>query len=225
LSFRWDELIDQLQPNQHTDSGDEIYTPPASTLDAMAETVAGDPSIVPSSPPPAPHREWDVTHEDVEDDDFGTRLYDTTPSHSGSQAAFEFGSTRDRPGSSGLVSNLRDSLRRAQAQSRNSNSPPHSITASASASNVSSAVSSDTEHTTALPKYNREEHHRERREAAKQQIKQQVETAARQREEDKGKRRQKPSVVSALRKKNKRIGDTASSSQGSGWSQGYASHG
>ena len=64
-----------------------------------------------------------------------------------------------------------------------------------------------------------------RREAAKQQIKQQVETAARQREEDKEKRRQKPSVVSALRKKNKRLGDAASSHASYGSSAGYASHG
>jgi hypothetical protein len=88
-------------------------------------------------------------------------------------------------------------------------------------------VSSDTEHTTgttALPKYPRDRQHQERREAAKQQIKQQVETAARQREEDKEKRRQKPSVVSALRKKNKRLGDAALS-QSSNGSQGYASHG
>lgn len=226
LSFRWDELIDQLQPDRHLESGDELYTPPASALDAMAETVAGDPSVVPSSSHSAHLREWDVTHEDVGDDDFGTRLYDTTPSHSGSKAAFEFPNTRDRPSSSGLVSSLHESLRRAQAGSRNSDSPSRSITASASASNVSSAVSSDTEHTTALPKYNREEHHQQRLKVAKQQIKQQVESAARQREEDKEKRRQKPSVVSALRKKNRRLGDTASSSQGGSYfSQGYTSHG
>jgi hypothetical protein len=232
LSFRWDELIDQLRPNQNAESGDELHTPPASAiaLDTLAETVAGDPSIVPSSLYSSSHpREWDISHTDDDDEDFGTRLYDTTPSHSGSQAAFEFGSTRDRPGSSGLVSSLHDSLRRAQAESRASNSPSRSITASASASNVSSAVSSDTEHTTgttALPKYNRNKQHRERREAAKQQIKQQVETAARQREEDKEKRRHKPSVVSALRKKNKRENwSFASSSQGSSGTQGYASHG
>lgn len=227
LSFRWDELIDQLQPNQNLANSDGLHTPPASALalDTLAETVAGDPSIIPS---PAHHRQWDVTDADDEDNDFGTRLYDTTPSHSDSQAAFELGRTRDRPGSSGLVSNLRDSLRRAQAQSRGSDSPAHSITASASASNVSSTVSSDTEHTTgttALPKYSRDKQHQERREAAKQQIKQQVETAARQREEDKEKRRQKPSVVSALRKKNKRLGEAASSLASYSSSQGYSSHG
>lgn len=227
LSFRWDELIDQLQPVQIID-GDEIQTPPASTLDAMAEAVAGDPSLIPTSSHSSHHREWDVVPDDDNAEDFGTRLYNTTPSHSGSQAAFEFGSTRDRPGSSGLVSSLRDSLRRAQAESRASNSPSRSVTASASASNVSSAVSSDTERTTALPQYKRDEHHRERRNNAKQKIQQQVETAARQREENKERRRQKPSVVSALRKKNKREnGGFGTTSQGSsyGSQEGYASHG
>ena len=240
LSFRWDELLDQLPSGTTVETGDDLATTQASSVDTLAERVASDPSIVP--PPalqnPFRSREWDVIPDENEAD-FGTRLYDTTPSHSSSQVAYEFGSTRDRPGSSGMVNNLHDSLRRAQNQeSRGSDSASHSVTASASASNVSSNASSDTEHTTgttALPSYDRElrhreahrEAHRERREAAKQRIQQ---TVAEQKGREREKRKVKIPIGSALRKKKEResrsnTGSGSAEGTGQGNQQGYASHG
>ena len=105
--------------------------------------------------------------------------------------------TRERPGSASVGSNLRRALR-----SRGSD-----YSASASASNVSSAVSSDTEHTsgtTALPSYEREVRHRELREAAKQQIQHQVaEAKTREREKE---RKKAKTPLAALRKKREREG-------------------
>ena len=89
-------------------------------------------------------------------------------------------------------------------------------------SNVSSAVSSDTEHTTgttALPSYKREVRHRELREAAKVEIKQKVEEAARMREKEK-RRVKAPPIVSALRKKKDR--DSKSNAVAS---DGYTNYG
>jgi hypothetical protein len=226
LSFKWEEIIDQLQPGSQPDSGDEMHmrTPPTSNMDRYVP----DNSIGHLSSP----REWDMIRDDeAEDSDeldssMATRLYNVTPSMSGSQATFEGSSSKDRPSSAGFVGNIRDSLRRAQLQSRGSenNSPSRSVTASASASNVSS----DTEHsgaTTALPNYERERRHRERKEAAKMQIKQEVE-AARLREgaaKDDKKRRAKTPIVSALRRRNRE--PEARHSDGRGSREGYTSHG
>jgi hypothetical protein len=239
LSFHWEELIDQLQPVSHPDSGDEtpMSPPHAPSVDILTERIAADPSLTtPTSHPAGLPREWDIGEDDEDDDEeddqsMATRLYNTTPSMSGSQATFEFGSTRDRPGSSGVVNNIRDSLRRARVGSRGSenNSPSRSVNASASASNVSS----DTEHsasTTALPNYERERRHRERRDAAKVQIKQEVEAARlRESQKDRDRRRMKTpnsSIVSALRKKKERDGRGNSAvSEGGPVREGYTSHG
>ncbi|KAK3698861.1 GTPase activating factor [Vermiconidia calcicola] len=225
LSFRWEELIDQLQPAS-VGSGDELLTPQLSSPDILAERVASDDSIVatPSHLMKSHPREW-IVPDDEEQEELATKLYDPTPSHSASRSTFEFGSTRDRPGSSGVVGSLRDSLRRAQLQSRASRSPSHSMTASASASNVSS----DTElsgGTTALPSYERERSHRERRDAAKQRIHQEVE-AARLRESEKDRRKVKTPIVSALRKKKERESrsNTSAPVDGRYMREGYTSHG
>ncbi|EME82812.1 uncharacterized protein MYCFIDRAFT_211163 [Pseudocercospora fijiensis CIRAD86] len=75
--------------------------------------------------------------------------------------------------------------------------------ASASMSNVSSAVSSDTEHqTTALPSYEKEVKHRERRDAARLQIQKQME-AARIKEKEKERKKNKL-LPPALRKRREK---------------------
>lgn len=206
LSFRWEELIDQLQTN-NSDTAEGIDDLPTRTLSihSLDDRVASDLSIAtPIAPPQLPlSREWDVVQDDgYEEQAMG--LYEPAPIQAGSQAVPDL-SKRDRPGSSSVMNSLRDSLRRNGNQSRASKS--HSQSASASASNVSSTVSSDTEQTagtTALPNYEREMRHRERREAAKVQIKQEVE-ATRMRENNKERRRARtPIVMSALRKKKER---------------------
>lgn len=204
-SFKWDELIDQLKTDSNHDEigvaegGEEM--PTQASFDMLADNLASDPSIVPLSVQTKPvlSREWDVLSADV-DDGHHAAVRKTTPSQTRQRAASDFVVSAERPPSSGMISGLRDGLRRAQLHSRGSDS------ASASASNVSSAVSSDTEHTTgttALPSYERELRHRERRDAAKQQIKQHVE-AARIRETEKERRKVRAPIVSALRKKNQR---------------------
>lgn len=220
LSFRWEDVIDQLQStHQTTESGDELPSEPS--FDTVAEKIASDPSILPpgmnprygSSDTVTRRKDWDpVTDEDDESSDaHATRLYESTPTHSGIATPFDATSAhsrdavRDRPGSASMASSLHGSLRRA-LQSRGSD---HS--ASASASNVSSAVSSDTEHsavTTALPSYEREIRHRERREAAKQQIQQQMEDA-KVREQAKERRKVK-TPLAALRKRKDREGKSES---------------
>jgi hypothetical protein len=75
-----------------------------------------------------------------------------------------------------------------------------SPTASASASNVSSAVSSDTEHTTALPSYHREVH-REQSEIAVQQQQQQQAVVS---DKKVKKERRTKTLMPVLRKKKDR---------------------
>ena len=226
ISFKWEELIDQLQPMDNNENGDEMPTPQTSSMNILAEGLVSDSSGKAPTMQPAESqsREWDVVANENEDD-FGTRLYDITPPRSSAPAAYEQDYPPNRPGSSGIVGSLRESLRRARVESRASDSVSHSATASASASNVSSAVSSDTENTTALPPYDREKRHRERVTAAKQQIKQEVE-ARNLRDKDRDKRRIRNPIGSALRKKNQRESKgTAGSGEGSYMREGYASHG
>lgn len=233
LSFRWEELIDQLQTNHASGAGgsdDETTAAQLAARELRAPELQGLPGDRSTLMPTDRDGEWDTpvaTPDDPNDDEHAnmTRLYDPTPPQSSMQSTFEFGSTRDRPGSSGVMSSLRDSLRRAQAvQSRTSNdSPGHSVTASASTSNVSSDTEASNS-TTALPSYQREVRHRERREAAKAQIKQEVE-AARAREKEKererngGRRGVKTPIVSHLRRKKERERE---GSGGSGGGGGYA---
>lgn len=207
LSFRWEELIDQLQSNRITGNGNGLV-PDSSSFDPVAERIASDPSILPpsiesnrtSDLTAGRERQWDVVtdEEDDEYDQMSNSYYEQSqqqvpmssasnestdfhgPANSSSHSAVRQ-TIRERPGSANLGNSFqgRRSLRRA-LQSRDSDRSPSLSAASASASNVSSAVSSDTEHTTgttALPNYEREVRHRERREAARQQIQQQVEEA------------------------------------------------
>ncbi|KAK3112535.1 GTPase activating factor [Teratosphaeriaceae sp. CCFEE 6253] len=217
LSFRWEELINQLQSNSaHPDSGDEL--PGQATYNTVADLIASDPSILPPGMQARMtfelprQREWDAITDVDDDDAHATRLYDPTPPSSTVATTFDSAHTqhvrepaRDRPGSASMGSSLNGSLRRA-LRSRGSD---HSATpsASASASNVSSAVSSDAEPhagTTALPNYEREIRHRERREAARVQI-QQAMDEARLREQEKERRRVKgPLVLGGLKKRRER---------------------
>ncbi|KAK4539642.1 hypothetical protein LTR36_010468 [Oleoguttula mirabilis] len=216
LSFRWEELIDQLQSTSNTiESGDEL--PGEASFDRVTESIVSEASILPpgmnprfgSSDTLPRRREWDPAADEGDGDTgaHATRLYGPPPAHSGAGTKFDVINARprepirDRPGSASIGSSLHGSLRRA-LQSRGSDN-----SASASASNVSSTVSSDTEHsttTTALPSYEREVRHRERREAAKQQIQQQMEDAkVREREKE---RRKVKTPLAALRKRKEREG-------------------
>ncbi|TKA69090.1 hypothetical protein B0A55_09835 [Friedmanniomyces simplex] len=216
LSFRWEELINQLQSNKDNESRDEL--PSQASYDTVADKIASDPSILPPGMQARTtfelprQREWDPVTDEEREDGQATRLYDPTPPSSSVTPTFDITNTqhvreplRDRPGSTSMGSSLHGSLRKA-LRSRGSD---HSATpsASASASNVSSTVSSDTEHTsgtTALPNYEREIRHRERREAAKQQIQQQMEEA-RLRDQEKERRRGK-TPLAALKKRREREG-------------------
>jgi hypothetical protein len=214
LSFRWEELIDQLQSNRTTDSDD---LPDHPSFDPIADRIASDPTILPPGMDSSIRRDmaegrepaWDPMTDEDDEEAHATRYYDQTPPHSSIAPSFDANppqshqTIRERRGSASLGSSIQGSLRRA-LQSRGSDHTP-SQPASASAINVSSAVSSDTEHTTgttALPSYEREVRHRERREAAKVQIQQQVEEA-KIREREKEKRRVK-TPLAALRKKRDR---------------------
>ena len=259
LSFRWEELIGQLQTNNGPGGGngssdDELTAAQVAARNLRAHDLHGIPgdrsTIIPGLPPLSERheREWDIDRASSPDESSTpdehanlTRLYDPTPPQSSVQSTFEFGSTRDRPGSSGVMSSLRDSLRRAQAvQSRSSSHHNNagggtgtgaaSATDSPSRSATTSTVSSDTEastSTTALPSYQREIRHRERREAAKAQIRQEVEMA-RQREKERerdgsgsGARRRgvKTPITGMLRKKKERERESGS---GGGSGTSYA---
>ena len=222
ISFQWEELLDQLQTNKDSELVDDLAT--QSNLDSIAGNAVSERSDITSAPRPSMAREWDTSQDDdTDDDNMKTMLYDTTPSQTTSHSALASTKSRDseRPGSSGKIHGLRDSLRRAQLQSRGSDSAAAS--ASASVSNVSSTMSSDTEQTgpTALPSYEKELRHRERREAAKKQIKHELE-ASRLREKEKEKRKGRPPIVSALRRRRE---ERESRSDTGGSVEGYTSHG
>jgi hypothetical protein len=228
LSFRWEELINQLQSNNIADSGDEA--PTQLSYDSMTDK-SDNPSLLPPGMQgrtidvPGP-RDWQpVTDEEEDEDAHATRLYDPTPPVSAAMPNFDFASLhntresprespRDRPGSASMSSSLHGSLRR-MTQSRGSD---HSQLASASASNVSSAVSSDTEHTpgpTALPSYEREIRHRERRDAAERKIRMQMDEA-KLRDQEKERRRVKTPLAALKRKKDREGRGSLGSSRGSG---------
>lgn len=215
LSFRWEELIDQLQTNtQPTESAREV--PSQISFDTVVEQIASDPSILPPTSQPnisleamrARTREWDAT---ADDDEHATRLYDPTPPQSGSATAFDVSAMQresHRPGSSGFGQSFHGSLRRA-LQSRGSDRDSPSQSASASASNVSSAVSSDTEHTTsttALPNYEREVRSRARQE----QMQQHAEEQKKKELEREKERKKVKTPLSALRKRKEKEGRTGS---------------
>ncbi|KAF2764071.1 Rho GTPase activation protein [Teratosphaeria nubilosa] len=224
LSFRIEGLLDQLPSARTTEeSSDDLAD---HTYDPIADRIASDPSILPpgmdsssrvGNVVPPRQREWSHITDEVDDDEHQTRYHEPTP-HPSISGIFDNAANssmqsrqhlplRERPGSASLGNTIQGSLRRA-LQSRGSEHSPVQSTTSASASNVSSTVSSDTEHTvgtTALPNYEREVRHRERREAAKAQIQQQVEEAKLRKEEKKGNLRVK-TPLQALRKRKEKEG-------------------
>lgn len=163
LSFRWDELIDQLEKPAEDDD---------SSFDKVADRIASDPTIAPPG-----HLEGLVSQlqpaadTETDEDEAATRMYESTPPHS-SIATFDMTpsqqapETPSSPHNKNNNNNVRGSMRsdrRAENRrtqivqpSRISTDSHQNVSASASASNVSSAVSSDTE-PTALPAYER--HH------------------------------------------------------------------
>ncbi|KAK3678895.1 GTPase activating factor [Recurvomyces mirabilis] len=241
LSFKWEELIDQLQHNASANAESSDEMPTQASFDTIGETIASDASILPqgmasrSMIDARRTRHWDTIADEGEEKEgdseaHARRLYEQIPPHS-TIAPVVDGTTshpsrkstrdreRDRPGSASLGSSIQGSLRRA-LQSRGSDHS-HSQSASASASNVSSAVSSDTEHaaagggTTALPNYEREIRHRERREVARQQIQVQMEEA-RVREVEKESRRRVKTPLAALKRKKDRDREREGRMSGSG---------
>lgn len=144
-------------------------------------------------------REWDQL---TDDEGVDVRSHNHTPVGTAYDVAVS--QHRDRPSSAGFTagntSNFTGSFRRVLA-SRDSDHSPASV--NASVSNLSSAVSSDTERaTTALPSYERELQFRERRAVAHDLITQHMEQAKIKAAEKKEKKESKPKTsLGALRKK------------------------
>lgn len=194
LSFRWDELIDQLERPASADGH-------RSSFDKVADRIASDPSIV-----PPPHLEAlstslhdpaaDLQEQSDEDDD-SPGVYEPTPTSIPPPAAApaEMPPPPLRPKSTRRPLTLQRPVRPARISI---DSPTAS--ASASPSNVSSAVSSDTEHTTALPSYQREV----RREQAEQAVQQQHQQEAAVSDRKLKKERRAKTLMPALRKKKDR---------------------
>ena len=198
LSFRWEEIIDQLQSPTASGTGEE--DPVDDSFSVVADRIASDPTIVPPTLPPSVEglvSQLRDADDETDEDAAATRMYDTPPP-SGSAAQFDVRHSLDqRPAeTTSLGSSFHGSLRKAppRAYSRNTDSPDQS--ASASASNVSSAANSDAERTTALPSYEREVR-RERREATMQHQDRKI------KDKDKDRRKVK-TLVPALRKKKER---------------------
>jgi hypothetical protein len=145
----------------------------------------------------APHMVYNALHQPVselqetDEDEVSSRNYESTPTHSGSNSTAAF----DMPPPIQPKNPRRPlTLQRPTRPARPSLESP---TASASASNVSSAVSSDTEHTTALPSYQREV----RREQAETAVQQQQAAASDRKVK---KERRTKTLMPALRKKKDR---------------------
>lgn len=159
LSFRWDELIDQLERPPGDPARDRSF-------DKVADRIASDPTIV-----PPPHLEGLVhslrtTQQDGEDSDEddsnATRMYESSIAPSENATPSQPGTDARSFATNSLPGSLRHGPGRRNGPTRPS-IDSHTASASASASNVSSAVSSDTEHTTgttALPSYEREVRHK-----------------------------------------------------------------
>lgn len=194
LSFRWDELIDQLERPPSNDGKRSSY-------DKVADHVAADPTIA-----PPPHLEAlsaslhnpaaDLT-EGTDEDEASSRAYESTPTHSGSNSTAAF----DMPPPPLRPKNPRRPLmlQRPTRQARSSIDSP-GASASPSTSNVSSAVSSDTEHTTALPSYQREIRRGQAEHAVQQQQQQEVAPSERKVKRE----RRAKTLMPALRKKKDR---------------------
>jgi hypothetical protein len=186
LSFRWDELIDQLERPPSTDDA-------RTSFEKVAERIAADTQMA-----SAPHLAavYNALHQPVSDpqetdeDEVSSRNYESTPTHSGSNSTAAF----DMPPPI-KPKNPRRPLT-LQRPARTTRPSLESPTASASASNVSSTVSSDTEHTTALPSYQREV----RREQAETVVQQQAAASDRKVKKE----RRTKTLMPVLRKKKDR---------------------
>jgi hypothetical protein len=188
LSFRWDELIDQLERPPSTDGT-------RGSFDKVVERIASDISIASSPHPGAAYTSLHTRTSDLQEtdeDEVSSRNYESTPTHSGSNSTAAF----DMPPPIKPKNPRRPlTLQRPPRPTRLSLDSP---TASASASNVSSAVSSDTEHTTALPSYHREVR-REQAETVVQQQQQAIVTDKKVKKE-----RRTKTLMPVLRKKKDR---------------------
>jgi hypothetical protein len=188
LSFRWDELIDQLERPPSTDGT-------RGSFDKVVERIASDISIASSPHPGAAYTSLHTRTSDLQEtdeDEVSSRNYESTPTHSGSNSTAAF----DMPPPIKPKNPRRPlTLQRPPRPTRLSLDSP---TASASVSNVSSAVSSDTEHTTALPSYHREVR-REQAETVVQQQQQAVVTDKKVKKE-----RRTKTLMPVLRKKKDR---------------------
>ena len=230
LSFRWEELIDQLQNTTTNETSDDV--PSQTSYGTVADKIASGPSILPagmdsrmsSDYPPPRRRNWEPATDEEEEDDDVTSTSNYNPAASTASTPMpaevhfaEPRESRDRPSSAGRGSSFHGSIRRVL----NSRGSDHSPNASATTSAISSAVSSDTEHTTgttALPSYEREVRHRERREAARQQIQQQMEEAkVREREKE---RKKVKTPLAALRKRREKESGGGSGEGGTGGTGG-----
>ncbi|KXT05694.1 hypothetical protein AC578_5635 [Pseudocercospora eumusae] len=190
-SFQWEDVINQLQKTQIRGQPSKLGQD-ASAFDILADRIASDPSILPDDANPAIEatlaqlRGSEDTDEDRMSERYGDQYMTTLESAviNMPRTQSEYG---QRPGSHSLGSSFQGSIGGNYPQSMSS----PLASASASMSNVSSAVSSDTEHqTTALPSYEKEVKHRERRDAARLQIQQQME-AARIKEKEKERKKNK----------------------------------
>jgi hypothetical protein len=189
-SFQWEDVINQLQKAQIKASSKEAF-------DSVATKIANDPSMLPEDGPhaatiDATMRQLRNEDDDGDDSNVGQGPY-SDPNMARTEPALVDGTPRShgwaRPGSISHHSSFQGSTGRGYTQS---------VQESPGQSALSSAVSSDTEHTTtALPNYDREVRHRERREMARFQIQKQVE-AARSREKEKDTQKEKKKMTSKL---------------------------
>lgn len=209
-SFQWEHVINQLQKGDVASPGGTVKNP----FDVVADRIAADPTMLPADANPAIEATIAQLRGQQDDTDDEHGRFDGTSLQSESNLTWDIpsGSIRTnkgdwqpvavRPGSSSMGGNYQAAASRNYAQSIGSPAP----SASASVSNVSSAVSSDTEHTTgttALPNYDKEVRHRERKEAARVQIQKQME-AARLKEKDKEKKRVTNKLVPALKRRKEK---------------------
>ena len=201
-SFQWEDVISQLQKAQIKSPGGTVKDP----FDIVADKIASDPNLLPEDANPAIEATLAQLRGQISEDTDEEQQGYGKARRSDSNMTWDLprADKRDtfRPGSASLGSSL---------QGKSIGSPGAS--ASASQSNISSAVSSDTEHansTTALPSYEREVRHRERREQARAQIQKQME-AARVKEKDKEKKKTSTvhNLVPKLKKRTKNKDDSA----------------
>jgi len=191
-SFQWEDVINQLQKAQLKNASG-VETDPVGVSDGVESNPAIEATL----------RQLRGQGDEMDEDAPMHGVY-SDPAMSRTEPALVDSTPRshtwERPGSSTPGNSFHGSAGRNYSSQSIHGSPGQS--ASNSVSNVSSAVSSDTEHTTtALPNYEREVRHREKREMARTQIQKHLE-AARTREKEKDKEKKKSTkLIPTLRKK------------------------